>query len=110
MADLFPMVEGDLEPGISLTLLDFTGAAVDLTVADSVKLRFADANGVELWLRDITIDDAVNGVVFYDWQAGDTDTPGYYLAEVVVTWTGSPVRPQTYPASGRIYVLVRAKL
>lgn len=110
MADLFPMVVGDLEPGIEITLLDSTGAAVDLSVAESVKLRFATSAGVEVWVRDVTIDDAVNGVVFYDWQDGDTDVAGYYLAQVVVTWTGSPVRPQTYPATGRIYVLIAEAL
>lgn len=110
MADLFPMVAGDLEPGLMITLLDSTGAAVDLSVADSVQLRFATSAGVELWIRDVTIDDAVNGVVFYDWQAGDTDTPGYYLGQVVVTWSGSPPRPQTYPATGRIYVLIAEAL
>lgn len=110
MADVFLLVQGDLEPSILLTLRDTTGAVVDLSVAANVKLRFADAHRTELWVRDVEIQDAAGGVVFYDWRAGDTDVVGYYLGQVVVTWTGSPERPQTYPASGLIYVLVGPKL
>jgi aryl-phospho-beta-D-glucosidase BglC (GH1 family) len=51
--------------------------------------------------------DAISGTnvgeVSYEWQTGDTDTPGLYLAEWEVTFTDESV--ETFPNGG--YTLVR---
>jgi hypothetical protein len=109
MADL-TLKQGDLSPGIEFTIARLDGTAEDLTVADAVQMRFADASRTEIWIRDVTIDDAANGIVFYEWQAGDTDDAGIFYTEIVVTWSGSPARPQTYPGSGYATVAIQPKL
>jgi hypothetical protein len=49
------------------------------------------------------IDGSNIGDVSYEWQAGDTDTPGLYLAEWEVTYTDTTV--ESFPNGG--YTLVR---
>lgn len=107
MAD-FTLKAGDLEPGIELTLVDTSGAAVDVIGASSVKFRFATSAGVELFVRNCELTDVVNGVVSYLWQAGDTDVVGSYYGEFVIEWPGA--RDQTYPPSGYILVAIEKKL
>ncbi len=108
MADL-AIKQGDLEPGIFATLLDSSGTPVVLGIdVESVQLRFADQRRVELWVRDATIRDIDGGAVSYAWQTGDTDAPGLYYAEFVVTWTTA--RPQTYPPSGYLVIIIEPKL
>jgi len=38
-----------------------------------------------------TISDAVNGVVYYNWSTGDTDTIGSFEAEFEVTYVGGEI-------------------
>ena len=106
MAD-FIIKQGDLEPELAVTLIGADGAPADLTTASSVRLRLATTAGVELWVRDAEIVDAPTGRVAYAWQPGDTDVPGSFYAEVVVDWRG---RPQTYPPSGYLLIVVEARL
>ena len=106
MAD-FIIKQGDLEPELSVTLIGADGAPADLTTASSVRLRFATTAGVELWVREAEVVDAPTGRVAYAWQAGDTDVAGSFYAEFVVDWAG---RPQTYPPSGYLLIVVESRL
>lgn len=85
---------GDLTPNLTITCTS-DGSAVDLTAATTVQVVCrADGASTVLWTRSATGD--ASGVVTYTWQAGDTDTVGRYLFEVLVTWPGS--KPQRFPA------------
>jgi hypothetical protein len=106
MAD-FIIKQGDLEPELAVTLIGADGAPADITTATSVRLRFATTAGVELWVRDVGIVDAPTGRVAYLWQARDTEQPGAFYAEIVVDWVG---RPQTYPPSGYLLIIVEPRL
>lgn len=106
MAD-FVLKQGDLEPELAVTLIGADGAPADLSAATSVRLRFATTAGVELWVRDAGIVDAPTGRVAYLWQVGDTDQPGAFYAEIVVEWAG---RPQTYPPSGYLLIVIEPGL
>ncbi len=106
MAD-FIIKQGDLEPELAVTIIGADGAPADLTPATSVRLRFATTAGVELWVRDAEIVDAPTGRVAYLWQPDDTDHPGSFYAEIVVDWVG---RPQTYPPSGYLLIVVEPRL
>jgi hypothetical protein len=85
---------GDLLPDLAITCTS-DGTAVDLTTATSVQVvcRRQGADTV-LFTRTATGD--ANGLVTYEWQAGDTDTAGRLLFEVLVTWPGAS--PQRFPA------------
>lgn len=101
--------QGDLEPPATASIMDVTGAAVDLTTATGVQFRLSDTlTRTEVFVRSAAVDDANSGQVSYHWQAGDTDLSGVYYAEFVVTWPGA--RSQTYPADGYLVVDVEPKL
>lgn len=103
----FVIKQGDLEPELAVILVGADGAPADLTTASSVRLRFATTAGVELWVRDAEIVDAPTGRVAYTWQPGDSEAAGSFYAEFVVDWAG---RPQTYPPSGYLLIVVELRL
>ncbi len=75
---------GDLSPVLKADLnADLTGASV------VAKLR--REHQATTMSRTCTITDATNGVVQYQWVAGDTDTAGTYLVEFFVTFAGGAV-------------------
>jgi len=99
------MKQGDLKPDLQIQCTSDT--TVNLTTASSVQVvcRREGATAA-LWTRTATGDSA--GVVTYTWQAGDTDTVGRLLFEVLVTW---PVgKPQRFPAVGVLPVDIESNL
>lgn len=93
----FHIKQGDRRPYLALQLTDADGAAVVLTSATDVVLRWTEPDGTARE-EDLTIVNAGEGRVEYAWQAGDTDVVGRYLADVQVTWPGSEL--QTFPPQG----------
>lgn len=98
---VFKIKQGDLRPylkGQLVTLDDdgevegpqqLSGATIVFTMVDAVtKVPVIIEQGA-------VILDALEGLVQYEWQNGDTDTPGNYLGEFEATWGG--VEPETYP-------------
>lgn len=85
MAD-FWLKTGDLKPSLTSTLVDATDTPVDLTGATvEFVMRLIDG--------DVTITGAATvtdpaGQVLYEWQPGDTDVPGGYSSEFIVTFVG----------------------
>jgi hypothetical protein len=71
----------------------------------TVLFRLMKLNGAFVFSRAATIDNAVNGIVRYTWQAGDTNTAGAYLGEFVVTYAGGDV--QRFPQGSYLEVLIR---
>lgn len=96
----FTIKQGDLEPGLFVTIDNTSGAVVSFATVTSIQLRFATSQGRELWVRGMTQEGTSSAS--YAWQQGDTDTPGIYYGEVIVTWFGG--RVQTYPPMG--YLLI----
>lgn len=78
--DLAPKLIGDLNA-------DVTGATV------VAKLR--RVHTAVTMSKTCTLDDATNGIVSYQWVAGDTDVPGSYIVEFLVTFSGGT--PQRFP-------------
>lgn len=108
MAD-FVLKVGDLEPPVSIQLMDTSGTPVDVTTATSVKFRIASVDTrVELFSRDVVVDAPTLGEFSYIWQAGDTDVAGTFYGEFVVEWPSD--RPQTFPTSGYITISIEPKL
>lgn len=98
MNTLFTMKRRDLLPILELTLSD-DGAAIDLTLATTVRLIVRGPAGIRVSAAMTVLDQSVlanRGKVTYAWQAGDVGTVGVYSAEVEVIWSNG--KPQTYPA------------
>jgi len=92
------MYQGDLLPNLEVELADRSNIPLNLTGAASIKLFMGlDAGDPTQNKIDgalLTVTDAATGKAVYEWQAGDTDTPGEYSAEIVV-YFGQANKPQT---------------
>lgn len=86
----------------SLTVPDLTGATI------SFIMRLKDATGAPKVNSPATVVDLATAVIRYDWEVGDTDTPGEYEAEWEVV--GSDGLTQTFPTDAYNTVMVYADL
>jgi hypothetical protein len=96
MAD-FTLKSGDTSPAIAATLTDSSGQSVNVAGA-SVRFQMATADYSTIVDAAATIRDAGAGRVAYEWQPGDTDRPGDYLAEWRVEYADGSI--ETFPAGG----------
>lgn len=97
---------GDLKPDITINCTS-NGVAPNFTTATTVQVVCRrEGAAAALFTRAATGD--ANGVVTYVWQAGDTDTVGRLLFEVIATWPGS--KPQRFPANSYLPVDVEENL
>ena len=103
----FIIKQNDTSPAIQATLKDATGSNVDLTGADVV-MHMKSVNGVLKVSEEMTIVDAANGIVKYDWVTGDTDTVDTYYVEFQVTYADLTV--ETFPNDDRAIILVKSEL
>lgn len=95
MASDFTIKANDRLPSIQATLSS-GGSALDLTTATAVKFIMKTSTGSTIRVNaTATIVTPTSGVVRYDWLAVDTATPGDYVAEWEITWTGG--KKQTVP-------------
>lgn len=103
----FNIKQNDTSPSLQATLKDAQLVPVNITAA-TVKLHMKSLDGVVKINETMTITDALNGVVQYDWQAGDTDTVGTYYVEFQVTYADASV--ETFPNNGNLVVSVVREL
>jgi hypothetical protein len=103
----FTIKQNDTSPSLQVILEDSASVAIPI-VGASVKLHMKSLDGVIKINEAMTITDADNGVVQYDWQTGDTDTVGIYYVEFQVTYSDSSI--ETFPNSGNEVVSVVRQL
>lgn len=105
----FVMKEGDRSPSFQRTLTDEDGNAVDLTDASVELVAELVGDSSTTFGGSATVETpASDGVVRYDWSSGDTDTPGTYIAEFVVTYNDST--EETFPNHRDLQILVRREV
>ena len=106
--DSFTVHQGDRREPITRTLMDSTGAAINLTGC-TVKFRLKKKRGSGGAFKVDTAATIVNapgtdGLVRYNWAAIDVDTPGSYRGWFEVTFADAT--KQTFPNEGHILVMV----
>lgn len=89
---IFYIKSGDLLPELEILLLDCEGLPLDLTpyLAGQMRIVIASCVGGRRIVSDAPVSQksgtlATDGKVVYQWQPGETDEPGDYLLEVVLT-------------------------
>lgn len=97
--------QGDTHPNLRLQLLE-DGMDKNLTgFTGQIRIRGTRSDTV---IVDSPVDivDPVNGIVEYDWTAGDTSSPGIYQAEVTIDDGAGTV--MTFPNSGWFHINIEA--
>lgn len=103
----FTIKQNDTSPSILATLTDGNNTAINLTSA-TVRMHMKSLEGVIKIDSAATVINAVEGIVRYDWVAGDTDTHGTYYVEFEVTYSDDAV--ETFPNTGSLSVVVVKEL
>jgi hypothetical protein len=104
MGDTFYLKQSDTSPVLEATLEDGEGSPVDLDGA-SVDFQLSEPrNGSQVLDESATVHDGDNGVVRYDWASSDTDTPGRFQGEFVVTYADGAV--ETFPNVGYYDIII----
>ena len=98
---------GDLDPAIEATL-ERDGSPYDLSSAQRVDIVIGVLRDPPVVDAQATITDAAAGTVEYAWQSGDTDEPGAFRAEWVVTTSSGD--EATFPDGGYKTVTIRPEV
>lgn len=93
----FYIKQGDTAPAIAEQLFDGLGAPVVLTGASVKFMLWGPGDAAVKVNSAATITDAATGKVSYTFTALNTDTPGDFLAEWQVTFSGGSI--ETFPNS-----------
>jgi hypothetical protein len=100
--------QGDQKPEVEVQLLQQSANGgtepVDLSGA-SVKFYVVDPDTNELLINgeNVTIVDAQNGEIRYQWTSGDVDEYGFWKGEFVATFSDGDL---TFPNTGFIDVII----
>lgn len=103
----FSIKQNDTSPSLQSTLKDAALNPINLTGA-SVRLHMKSVDGGFKVDEEMVVVNALQGVVQYDWQEGDTDTVGTYYVEFEVTHSDDSV--ETFPNDGNKVVSVFKRL
>ena len=105
----FYIKQNDSSPSIRAALKDGDNIPIDLEGA-TVRFHMKALGETTLKVDAVAsvVSPAVNGIVQYDWDNGDTDTVGSYRAEFEVTFAGGAV--ETFPNSDYLSVIVKSEL
>lgn len=101
--------QGDTLPALDVAVVkDSDGSVVDLTDATAVQFRMRSVNARPAGAFKVNAAGSFvskpAGTLRYAWIAGDTDTPGRFVGEFVITFTGGGV--MTVPTRGGLEIVV----
>ncbi len=103
----FEIKQNDRKPDYKVRL-ESGGEPIDLTDCYVTFIMRAAAGDEPKVSAPAAVDDAVGGLVRYEWQSGDTDTPGTFRVEWEITYPGFLKR--TVPSKGYGMVVVTSEL
>lgn len=98
---IFELKQNDTFPPLRLRLTS-GAAAVNLTGA-TVTLRIAGIGN-----RAMVVEDALQGIVRYDWQTADTAVAGTFAAETKVAYPGTA--RQTVPTLDQLTIRIHREV
>ncbi len=94
--------QGDLAPALVIdTNADTTGAT-------SLLAKIRRLHQSTVLSKTLVNTDPVNGILTYQWVAGDTDIPGTYQIEAVVTFADG--RIERFPQRSYLELVIKAKV
>lgn len=100
--------QGDTRPFFTATLRDELGNAIDVTGATG-QIHFWNVfRARKKFSAAITITDAANGLIEYQWAATDLDTRGSFDVEIEITRADTTI--ETYPSLKYHRVIVGQEL
>jgi len=95
--------QGDLYPPLRID----TNA--DVTGATSKVAKMRKVHGSTIITKTLTTSgDPTQGILEYTWVAPDTDVPGTYLVEAIVTFASGAI--QRFPQRSYLEVVIRPKV
>ncbi len=98
----FQIKENDTTPSLRAALLNGSGDAVDL-IGTTVRFHMRPMGSSAVTIdRSASVISEAEGIVQYDWIAGNTDDVGFYQAEFEVTYSDGNV--ETFPNNNYIGV------
>lgn len=113
-APAFHLKTGDTGPPLQVRFTDDEGDAIELdSEDDEVTLYVETESGEPVALEnEAEIENGEEGVVIYEWDEQDTDTPGRYYAEFRLTFdVGEETeRVETFPNSTYITIKIQRSL
>lgn len=107
----FRIKTNDTSPLLSVTLTDANGTGIGLAGASArfhMKAFGADSLKIDAPATVGIVGVGVDGLVTYDWIAGDTDTAGTYYGEIEVTY--GDARVETFPNNGYFTIIIKEDL
>lgn len=107
MATFF-LKQNDTSPAIEATLVNGSGASVNIGGA-TVRFHMNNmTNGALIIDRAATIVNAASGIVRYNWQSTDTQKSGMYLCEFEVTYSDGSI--ESFPNDDKIIVAIESEI
>lgn len=103
----FFIKQNDTSPSLAAYIQTSAGDAVNL-VGATAKLHIKETGGSTLLVKTMTITDAVEGLVQYDWVDPDTNIAGTYNAEIEITYSDGKI--ETYPNNGYFTITITSEL
>jgi hypothetical protein len=105
----FTLKRNDTSPAIEFQLQDDDGNAIDISGFNEVEFFFRQRRDSTTKVDDdtggnVSVPDAANGIVKYEWMATDTETAGIFEAEFEVEYSDGAV--ETFPNTGYIKVQI----
>ena len=103
----FTIKQNDMKPDLIAFLKNSDKTPIDLTDADEVVFTMVKNGASTPKINKVAavLEDAINGEVHYNWQAGDTDTIGTYKGEFEIVWAEGIT--QTLPQDDYIKVIIK---
>lgn len=106
-ANKFNIKQNDTLPKLGAILQDEDKEPVDITGA-TVRFHMSPYNKDEVLIdEEAEIIDATEGKVAYQWQTGDTETPGRYRGEFEINFLSNG--KQTHPNCGKDIEIIISK-
>lgn len=103
----FTIKQSDTSPSLQVTFQDAEGNPVNI-VGASIDFYMESLDGILVVDAPMTIVNGQGGIAKYDWQIGDTDSPGTYYAEFKVTYGDGSV--ETFPNNTNSTIIIYPSL